>query len=654
VGYAAAWGPRVIDEDGASAPVVRLDRDLPVPGAEGDDHGLTCLQLLEECKKERERQWPLIEEALIREACVIGAQWSTGNQAADDVISEINDRALVTENLLYPLCLTYDARLNQGRIEPRAFASQPERGDVSAAEAAQMILDYEKQRNAVDRICHDATILAQMHGDVLFYPTWSLERPARVRRQKVTDVGEPMFDAQGQPIMEDVDEAGGVLEEIISAPDYWTSGEERYEDASYVCVARLPNKHRAVSLLKRAGFANPDVAEVPARGSVALSGIERKGVETYELWWRPGDRFARGVYGLVVGGYVVQCIEYPLDHNDLPGAVFKIGTIPRCPRGKTHVSDAIHQQRIINASLRSILRRTAVAADVYTIGPSMLLQQMRGGEKRVESDSVGSGKIEIVNGPDVPKSLFDVYALAKQAIYDTFGVSETSLTGGNPQATKSGRQLEIQNANDAQKIVAARRNLEDARLRVDRQKLRLWQQFAEDAQLVRVIGPGGIVAARWLSRAEIMGADVTLEIGSGTLTSRIGEQRAAEEAGAAGHIPPPDAAERRETGLRETVGRAEMRARIAAQAQAAMRGEQQTPMPGVDPRLAAAELLLWVGASADAPREGRMALLQLVAAYEDAAAAAAKSQQAMQHPRQAGLKPTETLAKAREAMEAVQ
>src|SRR3990167_7136866 len=124
---------------------MRDDVDLPVPGVELDSggHPLTVLALLEEMKEERNRQKTEIEHAEWRERMVLGEQWPARDQLAEGVLpaGDAYDDTLITENLLYPNVLTWAARVNQGRIDPRAFPFQPTQEDREAASALNTILD---------------------------------------------------------------------------------------------------------------------------------------------------------------------------------------------------------------------------------------------------------------------------------------------------------------------------------------------------------------------------------------------------------------------------------------------------------------------------------------------------------------------------------
>lgn len=627
------------------------DDDLDVPGAPPDESTglpLTVLDLLEEMKKEQGRQKRLIEEAETRERICIGEQWRARDAMQESVLpgADYYDNTLIQENLLYPLVLTWAAVVDQGRIDPRAFPFHPTSQDVEAAKAVNTILDFEKQRCSEPELISEAAEFAQFHGDVLFYPQWSeADGPHRVQRQRVDQLG-PMVDPTGNPVMEEAWEFGGVVEDVIAAPDYWTDGSYHYEDSAYLCVRRIISKHTAKLRLRQA-VGEPEMEGMPApprfpgadpdeKDFPTALDTNRRGVECFEMWLKPGPRSKTGAFMLVVDGKAVNAMPYPespesgkrVYDGQLPGAVWKIGCIRGSARGKTHVADAIHQQRLVNTALRSILERAEVARSAYLVGPTALVGEMktaRPGRIGNDSDKDIRATTSWFEGPEVPSSLMTVYQNAREALRDVFGVSVATSTGGDPTETKSGVQMREAKAQDGQKIRPARGRLEQARKKVAKDKITLWQVHADEARLVRVLGPGGAVSAAWLKGADLEGADVALEVGSGLSSSHLGGQKYAEESAAAGFMPPQVAGELRETGLSQTVGDTQAIARIDTQARAAANGKPQEPMPDVNPKMAVERLQAVIGSLAV---EGKdiSGVARLAQMYQQLASAMAQSQ----------------------------
>lgn len=579
---------------------------------------MTVLELLAELKKDKDKQQSFVNEALLRERIVLGEQWQARDPLIESVVSEVHlVDGLVSENLLYPLVGTFSANVDKGRVEPSANPVHADDKDIEGARAAGEVLAYMKRKCDEPALIADAAFLAQCHGDVLFYPAWDeADGPHRVLQQKRDDIGPVIDIATGQPSMEEIKEYGGVTEEVIAAPSYWTSINDEYAKAAYVVVERNIDDHTARKRCKAAGFTDPTFSRATAKTPVD---IEATGVEAYEIWHKPGARFEQGLFALVIGDYVCRAIPYPLNHGDLPGAVWKIGKVRGSPRGKTHVSDAIHQQRLVNKAIRDIVARSDVAADASLIGPGALISQMRAsGRRRIKSDLPADKDPRWIVGEGIPESLFAFYDRSIAALHRVFGQSEATVSGGDPNDTQSGEQLKTASALDAQKIKGPRTALEYARLRVAKQKIELAIQYWDIARLVRVVGPNGEVNARYLLGSDLDGADISLEIGSGIMTSAIAGQRLAEEEGAAGLAQPADVMERKETGLRSTSAAAGSMAKIDQQAQAALRGQPQQPIAGVDAAAAVAHLskVLASRAMDGAQMPALQGLIALMAAYQ--------------------------------------
>lgn len=633
----------------------RDDPDLLVPGApisEGDTP-LTVLALLEEMREEWDRQKPLLAEAEFRERMVLGEQWRARDPTVErslGVMEGNTEGNFITENLLYPLSLTWTARVNQGRIEPRAYPFHPTPSDMASAKAANAVIDYEKQKIDVEDLIAQAGQYAQYHGDVLFYPTWDdADGPYLVRRQKTDEFG-PVFDMQTkQPVMEEAMEWGGVRQEIVAAPDYCTSGQQHYKDAEWMFVRRVIPQKLAEMRLRQAGFFNarPKVAEYPVAFGYGENTTTRRGVECFEMWLKKGARTTTGAFMLVVDKWACQAksltkkfdegtdraTERVAYRGQLPGGIWKIGEIRGSSRGKTHVSDAIHQQRLVNETLRAVLARAVVARSANLFAPSAVMSDLGSADShRIANDQDEADKKTFwIAGPDIPPGLFQTYERARRALHDVFGISEATVSGGDPSQTKSGQQLRDATALDAQKIAPARRALEKCLELVVKQWLQLWQDNAEKARLVRVLGPDGEVAADYFESADLMGADVALEITSGVQNTHIAGQSYAEQSAAAGFLNPQAATELRETGLLQTMSDAEALTRVDAQAHAALQGQPQQPLPGVNPKTAIDRLTLIVR-SPQASSGNVQGLIALIGAYQQAMQQAAQQAQMQQGP----------------------
>ncbi len=145
------------------------------------------------------------------------------------------------------------------------------------------------------------------------------------------------------------------------------------------------------------------------------------------------------------------------------------------------------------------------------------------------------------------------------------------------------------------------------------------------------------MSAEYLRGADLDGADISLEIGSGLMSSAIAGQRLAEESAQAGYLSPEKAAEQRQTGLDQTVGDVQGMQRIDAQANAAARGQPQMPLPDVNPAQAVERLGQQLGMMAtkgDMNPQAAQAVIALIQAYKQAAAMSAQKSQGPGKPSQ--------------------
>lgn len=617
--------------------------DAPIAGCA--DPTMTVLGLLEHMKEVKQRDQRFYLEAELRERVVLG------EYGGGEVDAQLLEQAVVVdalrepmrENVILPAIQTLVARTDQGRIDAKAWPHTPTPARVAAAEGANLFLDSERARERRDQKVHDALFWALIHGECFLYVTWDESYGPIEAIEPVLNPedGQEVIDqATGQPSYKLAREFGACRVEVVSTFNLWTSGEDDPEFTRWQVRRRIVDKWTAMAHLKRAGIVRKcEDTAVPVRGERT-----RMGVEVFEMWVKPGDMIEKGMFALVVDGCV--CLPpktdkagkpvpnqwaktpspFPYKHKKLPGVLLSCMRVEDTPHGHTVVKGGIFQQRLVDVSLRSILRRADVSGDARFVGASEVVESI---DSNREGRIAYTGTRDVrqvatwVVGPEVDQTAVTVYQMAKSSLHDVIGVSNETVTGGDPTSTSSGEQLKTASALDSQKNVPLRRRAEGAFEQVDQMKIELFRERASKPRLANTVG--GVVRARYLSGADLEGVDVAIESASGAAESHLGRARAAEESAAAGFLNPMDAGEMRQTGATETTLMGEARQRVHAQGAAALAGMAQQPLPDVQPALAARELRLMM----DGAPVGRTAvLMRLIAEYENAARMAAPVQAA--------------------------
>lgn len=610
--------------------------DAPIEGAA--DEQMTVRILVDEMRRVRQLDAEWYKYAEIRERIVLGEHMPDVDPTLTQTVNPGPElREPMHENVIMPALQTLVARIDQGRIDAKAWPHTPTPARIAAAEGANLVLDAERARQRRDMKVHEALLWALIHGESGIYTTWDeAYGPVEAVEPVINEEdGFPMFDpATGMPQMQIVEEYGALRIEVVSTFAFWTSGEDSAEDVRWQVRRRIVDKYTAMKALRASGI----YTKCEDKSFATKNPRRRKrGVEVLEVWVKPCAMVEPGMFALIVDdnvclppvkddkGNVVTNADgspqtaqtpsvFPYRHKRLPITVLSCMRVEDSPHGHTVTKDGIAQQRLVDVSLRSILRLTDVAGDARVIGPDAVIDAIdeeRTSRIKYNGPAPWKNATGWLTGPDVPQGPLAVYSLAKAGLQDVMGVSNESVTGGDPTSTTSGEQLKTAAALDAQKTVPVRRRAEVAWEEVDKQSIELFREKASKARLCSVAGTP--VRAMYLEGADLDGVDVAIEQASGLAQMHSGQARSAEERMAAGQLDPVAGAEMAQTGARETLMDGETKARVEKQGIDALRNVPQMPLPGVDGQAAARLLRMFL---ARAPAGKTAALLQLIAMYE--------------------------------------
>jgi hypothetical protein len=573
----------------------------------------TALKLLTELKPSLEQGRHAHVVAERNERFLNGSQW-IGVGRNEQIVSaqSMPWEPMVTKNLLRPLWHTWAARILKQGATSKAYPHDATPGDIAKAYVANTILDYQRQLQDREAMNMQAALLSQAHGSVYVGTFWD-------RYKGKHKIKKPALDELGNELPEEVDgeEEGDVRLDLLTIMDVATDGAEHIEDAKWCLIRRWLDPFDAEERLKQAGHPG-HVSPTKRPNQSQRPGQAQEVVEAWEIWHKKSARFPGGLYICIVGDAVVEATEvYPYEHGELPIACWKIQDKRDSPHGETHVNDAVPQQQRLNEVLSALARWTDIVRSMRMIAKSTVADQWDtepDGIIRYDGDDLDKLAV-FVQPPAIPKDLYELVDRYERGIAETFGVNEAVASGGTPDQTKSARQLAYISELDGQKLSIAKRNLDKFTLRVDRQTLRLWQQFTQLPRLVRIIGPERTADAEFFKGADIMGVDVWLEPSAGTERTRAASGVDAEQAAAAGYLTPDAAGERRETGLLDTMDESNVRQEVGQMAEQAMQGQPQQANPAHNPKVAISVLRGFVERSQGTP--GEQPLRALLQQYTD-------------------------------------
>lgn len=499
-----------------------------------------------------QRHYPMVER---NEAYYAGQQTEDDDPETPRTASYRVDLPTVSNNFLTNLGLSWVSRMAKPRQRVKAWPADPSFSDEAAAKMANAFIDYQYQVQDIDNLVTDLCEAAFIGGCAAISPTWDPTRGKHMKIPVLDDFDMPMIDEFGEEMMEDGGPMGDVYWRMLTVFDYWIDPVENTSDARWVVFRKIVAKDEIGSLLEQSNIKGKkvDLDRVDTAETSNVFGIKQEGVEVFEMWQRPEPGVTEGFMATIVGGNVVQMLDFPYEHGELPICVFKVRKVRNYAYGLSPCFDVVDlqeqhngystnaarlQKRLMNAAklLCSPDIATAITEDEEEIIPV------------VDQNNVGAARW--LTGPfEIISHLLDYADKVKGQGYEVAGLNE-ELTGA--ETAKSGRSAKMiayMQELDSQKLIVAARNLDNTLVRAWRQTLRLGQQYVKAERFLSIVGPAGQVDTQSFLGADIQGVDVRLEPIGGEGMTRAGQAAQAQEDAQAGLITPEQAAEIGESGL---------------------------------------------------------------------------------------------------------
>ena len=568
------------------------DIDLPYPDPINETaDSETVKQLISECEDKvmryAQKYWG---QAQYNERMGVGEQdqlldasWSLGPDPSWSEATPFNCR-----NYLRNLRLTWSSRILEDRPNIKCYPSEPG-SDMAKAMKSDQIIEYIKQNQDWDDMWFSAANMVQDHSAIGIKPVWDpLMGPASKGIPMYDDMGMPLIGEDGLQQMERVGEPlGEVRWQLVSIFDYGTDNSENIEDSKWVYFTTYIDKYDATNLLRTAG-----IEDAPAETKYKDTwGVEREGVKVTELWWKPDYRFPDGLYCVTVGDHAVQAMKFPYKHKELPLAIWKCGPRRNSPYGSTHMDDAVYIQRTINETVAAMARQARQVRDMKLIGPTAVISAIQEGNHMIPCDDV-----TLINGtrylepPDMAKVLISQLEDNTKALFAIFGLNEMLTGAENIKSGTAAKSIAYLNKLDSMKMAGAARSMSKAILRVIRQSLKLYQQYAVVPRIAHITGDQNLVSSFEWTKADIAGVDVRLEPITGFATMRATQvQNANDQMAQAG--PTPDLIAQSKTGLQQTAFDKSQREVVQSEIQAILQGQQPETDTTIDANIATDEIL---------------------------------------------------------------
>lgn len=592
-----------------------VDYEIP-DDSRGEDDGPTTVGELYQEMQDAEKGLSSIRGRAVRnERFVHGEQyrdWNDSLQAFEDIYVPL-DLPNVHRNLLRSLWATYNARLLEDRPDIHAWPTHADPGDVGAADVANSLMSHMHSVQDLDDLMWELIGHAQFAGQAAVKVVWdpTAGPPSEGAPVQDPETGEITLEGAGEP-------TGEVQWEVATVFDLVSDNSvQKIEDANWCFFRRYLTKHQAKILLMEADIdEDPEVTSMNVWDDGDMETVSS--VEMIEIWYRPSARIPDGLYTVILSGQVIEIMDFPYDHGEIPVSVVKLSEKRGTPHAaRTHLDDAVIIQRQINELVSSKARLVRECGSVRLMGPDSVIDNLEEGNHTIKvADPSQAAMVRWIEPPAVPSLLSEELQDLIGALYAVFGLNEMLTGAANIKSGTAARTIAYLNKLDSQKISGAARSLGKCLRRAWRQTLSLSQQYIHEPRLIQIAGPNKVFQSLSFQGADIGGVDVRLEPASGIERYRADEIQDIETSAQAGWIAPERAGELRETGLGETTQETVDSTRVQGQVLGALQGSLTPPIPGIDPSAAIEELQLAISSVADDRPDIVPYLEQLIAAYQ--------------------------------------
>lgn len=576
---------------------------------------LHVTDLLEELIEDADCKWAEVWEDAIKHE---RAYHSFNTSADRDREGPRSGQA--TKNLIRLLVSGYNSRLVQDHVRNRAYPAHPQAGDIKAAELANAYLDWWTRDQKFGVRDYEFGQNGQLHGTAFWKIHWDPNGGDKLVEGAVDEDGAPAIDPEtGLQEFEDVGFVGSVEAEVVTLFEACFGPGHEIDTAEWCLFRKFVSKDVALGMLDDAGLSAGLLGE-PRDYQTVTDGVA-KGWEIWEVWYKPGRRFPKGLYTQVLGrSAVLNTSSFPYDHGQLPLAVWHPDFVTNRPFGTSHVFDNYPLQLKLNLAEQKKDELMNRMAGVLMLAPEDLKDEIEEGNLIVGiTNPQQANMVQFKSIERIPSLILDRAAELQRDMFDIGGQNEILAGFESLKAGTSAKSYEFLSRSDKAKMAAAIARYRGCAFRRDQQALRLFQQYATSERKILVMGPDSTPYVELFSGTMLDGTDVVFEQAPLADTLRSTKAGAAPESAKLGLIPQSQVQETAQTGLMSTLVEAQGRERLQMLLKAAvLEGNTEAqPDPTVPPSVALEEI-----AAFEALDQGgnRSVLVSFAKFYKDLAA----------------------------------
>lgn len=454
------------------------------------------------------------EQGAINEKFVQGDQWTTAGaqkgtrRHQGDAFYDNEGIPRIAVNLLRNLESTWSALLVKDRQDAKAVAANDDPLATYRADLANQLIDY---------FIHELDTASKVHKTA----TYSL------------DHGTAGLKVLYSPSLE------SVTLEPVTVFDYVIDPTPDWHNAKWVMFTSHIDEEEAEALYEASV---PPIQKEPKPEKWKNSaGEDMEGVPQQELWMKPCRDYPKGLFACVVGGQVVETMDYPYifsrdgdgkDEALLPIVLMKTREVRGSPYGGTPLTDCVALQRSYNEIVSRDVKFIRNTTNTHLLLPTSMKKHADPMQDSVlyvsaaDAQSGAAAQIRYTEPPARSPVIAEMRDFFERSMSKVIGIND--VTSGQKTGSISGRAIENIVELDAQKNADATKSLEVMVLDMWRLILDLVRRYYTVPRKMKMMHrPSADVLL--FDSADIQGVDVRLEPGSEIdRLSSVAEQAQAE------------------------------------------------------------------------------------------------------------------------------
>jgi len=248
----------------------------------------------------------------------------------------------------------------------------------------------------------------------------------------------------------------------------------------------------------------------------SLSRIKR--VTVKRLFYKPDDKYKKGLYIVVAGSKVLEKKELPLDSKGdgfIPVAHMKFDNIPGASNGRTPMDDVV-QKQIQRNKIESLIELIALrmASPVWLMPEGTVMRNFSGAPGAIINYSLVGDKAtrpDRIPGEQIPTSIVQFLASIDKDIEDLVSTFE-ALKGQSPYSGAPGVVIEQLIEQGLTRFGPSLRNIAEGYRQWMKHQLELFRIYGVAERTIMKQGEGSTWVADKFKGADIVGAvDVRVE-----------------------------------------------------------------------------------------------------------------------------------------------